>query len=148
MSRAPFQVLVLPFVVDPDGTPQYAVFRREDEGWWQGIAGGGEDGETPLDGARREAREEAGIASDARFITLAARASVPVTQVAGFLWGDDILVIPEYAFGAEMRARDIRLSSEHSEVKWVDYESARQLLRWDSNRTALWELNERIARAA
>jgi ADP-ribose pyrophosphatase YjhB (NUDIX family) len=37
----------------------YAVFKRTDGGCWQGIAGGGEKGETPLQAAQREALEEA-----------------------------------------------------------------------------------------
>jgi len=36
------------------------------------------------------------------------------------------------------------LSHEHTEYKWVDYETAREMLKYDSNRTALWELNKRI----
>lgn len=45
--RAPFQVLVLPFRKTTSGT-EYALFRRSDSGDWQTIAGGGDDGETPL----------------------------------------------------------------------------------------------------
>ena len=61
MARAPFEVLVYPYRGLPDGRFVYALFRRADAGFWQGIAGGGEDGETPLEAVRREAYEEAGI---------------------------------------------------------------------------------------
>lgn len=53
MARAPFQVLILPFRQAADGDWQYGVLRRSDE-YWQGIAGGGEDGEAPLEAAMRE----------------------------------------------------------------------------------------------
>ncbi len=59
MARAPFQVLILPFRQAADGDWQYGVLRRSDE-YWQGIAGGGEDGEAPLEAAMREMEEEAG----------------------------------------------------------------------------------------
>ena len=60
MTRAPFQVLIYPYRrIHEDGF-EYAVFKRADEGFWQGISGGGEDGESPLEAARREAFEEAG----------------------------------------------------------------------------------------
>lgn len=39
----------------------YAIFSRSDAGYWQGVAGGGEDDETPIQAARRELAEEAGI---------------------------------------------------------------------------------------
>ena len=41
----------------------YAVFQREPSkgGFWQGISGGVEEGESEMDAARREAFEEAGI---------------------------------------------------------------------------------------
>jgi broad specificity phosphatase PhoE len=42
----------------------------------------------------------------------------------------------------------ITLSREHTDYRWVAYAEAARLLRWDSNRTALWELNERLTRQA
>ena len=60
MSRAPFQVLVLPFRKTAKGLYEFAVFRRSDAGYWQAIAGGGEMGETSREAAIRESQEEAG----------------------------------------------------------------------------------------
>ncbi|MDP9310318.1 MAG: hypothetical protein M3R24_05410 [Chloroflexota bacterium] len=47
MARAPFQVLVFPYHQRSDGIYVFAVFRRADDPYWQGIAGGGEGDETP-----------------------------------------------------------------------------------------------------
>jgi dATP pyrophosphohydrolase len=41
---------------------------------------------------------------------------------------------------------EIVLSDEHTEFRWVSYEDAVRMLRWDSNKTAVWELRERIQR--
>ena len=55
MSRAPFQVLVLPYKITPDNEILYAVLKRESStgGYWQGNAGGGENGESPLEAGEK-----------------------------------------------------------------------------------------------
>ena len=146
MSRAPFQVLVLPYRITDDGTIRYALLKREPTtgGYWQGIAGGGEGNETPMEAATRESLEEAGIPSDSEFIQLDSCSMIPVVDVCGFRWGDDVLVIPNYCFGVRVDSDMLLLSSEHTEYCWVSYDDAREMLHWDGNRTALWELNHRL----
>ena len=61
MPRAPFNAFTYPYRQSGDGAPEYALLLRSDAGIWHGASGGGEDDETPLDAARREAFEEAGI---------------------------------------------------------------------------------------
>ncbi len=53
-------------------------------------------------------------------------------------------VVPEYCFAVGAENNAIVLSSEHTEYQWVDYDSAQEKLHWDSNKNALWELNERL----
>jgi len=60
MPRAPFQVLSFPFINDGK-TIKYCIFKRGDDNNWQGIAGGGEDFETPEEAVLRESFEEANI---------------------------------------------------------------------------------------
>lgn len=147
LTRAPFQILAFPFIIE-HGAPLYALFRRSagTGGYWQGIAGGGEGDETPLAAARRESMEEAGIDPGSPYLPLDAMAMLPVVSVCGFLWGDDLLVIPEHAFGVEVASRALILSSEHQEYAWHRFEEAMGMLKWDSNRTALWELDHRLRR--
>ena len=58
-------------------------------------------------------------------------------------------VVRELAFGAEVAADEvIRLSGEHADLDWLSYAKARDRLRWDSNRTALWELHTRLTEGA
>jgi dATP pyrophosphohydrolase len=76
---------------------------------------------------------------------LDSRNTAPVTGVTGeFTWGKDVYVIPEYTFGVKPDSKDINLSVEHTEYRWVSYEDAVAMLQWDSNKNALWELNARI----
>jgi dATP pyrophosphohydrolase len=146
IGRAAFQVLVFPFRRGGHGFV-YALFRREDAGYWQGVAGGGEAGESPLEAARREAFEEAGVGGAAGFVALDARATLPVVAVTGeFTWGPEVLVVPEYAFGVGIDGPQLRLSDEHTEYGWFGFDEACTAVRWDSNRTALWELDHRLRR--
>ena len=109
------------------------------------MAGGGEDDETPVQAANREVQEEIGIAGQC--IQLDSVTSIPKIWFPGLeSRGDDILVILEYSFALDAGESEITLSSEHGDIKWLSYEQAFNLLKWDSNRTALWELNERMLR--
>ena len=40
---------------------------------------------------------------------------------------------------------DAAVAPEHVEFRWGTYETAASLLKWDSNRTALWELDYRLS---
>jgi dATP pyrophosphohydrolase len=145
--RAPFQVIVFPYRITPSGTYQYAIFFRRTlryGDFWQAISGGGEDDETPLQAAVREVYEEGGLSEETEFIRLDSMATIPAPQAAGMLWGPDVLVVPEYAFGADAAGQEIVLSQEHDAYRWVDYKTAQQLLRFDSNKNALWELDFRF----
>ena len=146
MPRAAFQVLVIPYRYDTNGQPEYLLFKRFDLSVWQWIAGGGENQETPEQAARREFFEEASISEETRLIRLDSTASIPAIHFADRNhWGTDVYVIPEFAFGVEVGEKEIRLSGEHSEYAWLDYENAQNHLKWDSNKTALWELHSRLS---
>lgn len=144
MPRASFQILVLPYRRTAT-TLEYAVLRRSDYLCWQGIAGGGEDDETPLEAARREALEEAGLALNSHFTPLQSSCTVPVTffQDSG-AWDPALYVIPQHAFGADCTGQALTLSDEHDAVEWLPYAEASARFTYDSNRTALWELNQRL----
>jgi dATP pyrophosphohydrolase len=145
VSRAPFQVLVFPFRILSDDEIVYAVFRRPDDGtYWQAISGGGENDETPLEAAKREAWEEAGITPGNRYMKLDSLATIPIVHFAPFRDRQDIHVIPEYSFGVAVADAELTLSPEHLEYAWLPYQDALAILRWDSNRNALWELDRRL----
>ena len=58
-------------------------------------------------------------------------------------WASDTYVVPEYAFGFDCK-EDIKLSHEHTECIWLTFEEALLKLKWDSNKTALYELHCRL----
>ena len=143
MSRAPFQVHVIPFRKKENF--EYAIFRRADAGYWQGIAGGGEDNESPIEAAKRETSEEANIPASETYFLLKTISSEPVYHfTARNLWPNNQYVIPGYYFAVEASNIEIALSYEHLEYKWVNYDDGRKLLNWEDDKTALWELNERL----
>ena len=145
MARAPFQVLIYPYRRVDQNEFEFAVLRRTDVGWWQGIAGGGEDQETPLQAARREMGEEAGIPPSAPLLPLDTVEPVPVTELPdSYHWPKHLYVIPQYCFGVWVQDARITLSHEHTEYEWLKYAEAYDRVRYDGNRTALWELNQRL----
>ena len=138
--RTPFQILAVPYRFIKNGL-YFCVFRRADSDIWQFIAGGGENNEKPSDAALREIKEEANVTAE-KLTELKSVAFVPVEIVAETMrmhWDKNIFVIPEYSFAFECNA-DPTLSREHSEYKWLPYNDARKLLKWDSNKVAMYEI--------
>ena len=143
--ESPFQVLIFPYRQTGDSEFEYAILRRADEGYWHAVAGGGEGDETALEAAKRETREETGLPENSSFLQLETVSSVPVTEFKdSHLWSDDLYVIPQYFFGVMAGERQIVLSLEHTEVRWVSFAEAQRLLRYDDNKTALWELDRKL----
>jgi dATP pyrophosphohydrolase len=141
--RTEYQVLVIPFIKDERNETKYVVFKRADNSNWQFIAGGGEDSESPLEAAKRETREEAGITAS-EFYFLKTIVMIPITEFKDHKSKKGLYVIPEYCFAVEMKNAVIYISNEHTDYKLLNYTEADSLLRYDGNKTALWELNERI----
>ena len=144
--RQPHQILVFPYKKDKDGNYLYGIFCRIGKTEiWQGIAGGVEEGETYLEACKREANEEAGISYAAKVIELKSISTMPVVNVTKeFIWGEETYLIYEHCFGIDATKENIVLSHEHTKMEWLSYEEAKNKLKWDSNRNALWELNWKL----
>jgi dATP pyrophosphohydrolase len=96
-----------------DDKPEYAVTKRADIDAWQFLSGGGEDHETPIQAARREANEEGGIPRDLEFLQLDSVASIPVHNFSAHKeWGKDVYVIQEYSFCVDVGPQDLLLVTE------------------------------------
>lgn len=143
--RAPLQVLVILYKKEKDEI-LYGIGLRSTRNIWQFVAGGAEDKETPIEAAIRELSEETGInIKEEDLIVLDSKTTIPVVNVTGtYTWGKDVFVIPEYAFTVDATNFQIKLSNEHTEFKWLEYNKAMDILTYDSNKSALWELNEKL----
>ena len=62
-------------------------------------------------------------------------------------WDPALLTIPEYGFAVAVTAPTLRLSAEHSDYAWLDFDAALQRLEWQTNRALLRELHERLTGA-
>ena len=146
MARAPYNVHVFLYRITKNKNREYALLRRSDDEKWQGICGGGEDGETIAQSALRETNEEAGLTWSNIIYKLDSVSYIPATvfDASGY-WGKEVIVIPMYYFGA-LYDENIILSNEHSEYKWYNFNEARKLIYWHDQKNALWELNERLER--
>jgi dATP pyrophosphohydrolase len=147
--RQPVQVIVFPFRVTAAG-PEYAVFRRADDGCWQGVAGGVEEGEDLPAAARRETAEEAGLAGGSPLYKLDMVSGVArIWFAASRDWPADLYIVAKHHFGMDVTAEPapVALSREHSEFRWAPYGEASELLSYDDDKTALWELDARLQAA-
>jgi dihydroneopterin triphosphate diphosphatase len=143
--RQPFQVIVFPFRATAAGA-EYAIFRRADDGCWQGVAGGAEEGEDLVTAARRETAEESGLEAGPMYkldmISGVARTWFP----AGRHWPGDLYIVAKHYFAMDVTRElaPVLLSHEHSEFRWAPYSEASATLRYDDDKTALWELDTRL----
>ena len=144
--RIPKQVLIIPYR-NIDDKIEYCVFKRKDMNAWQWIAGGAEDFDNNiLESAKREFWEETEI-KDVQIQQLELTCKIPVVNIVkDFIWGEDVFYSEEYAFSVNITNKQIKLSNEHTEYKWVDYSEAKNLLKYDSNKSALWELDIKLKR--
>ena len=115
---------------------------------WQGICGGLEDNETIEEGARREIFEEAGIGQHLPLYFLENISYLPdniFSDGARLNWGENIVVVPMYFFAMPYNGQ-IKLSEEHIDVKWLSYDDAYNLIYYNDQKIALYELNEKLLR--
>ena len=144
--RLPKQMLIIPYTKEDDKV-LYCIFKRKDLGFYQFISGGCEDFDKDTeDSAKRELFEETGI-KDISLEKLEIETMIPVVNIRkDFFWGKDVFYAKEYVYAVNITGKDIILSDEHSEYKFGSYEEIKKHLKYDSNKSALWELNEKLIR--
>ncbi|MEK4758103.1 NUDIX pyrophosphatase [Macrococcoides caseolyticum] len=142
--RSKYNILAVPYN-KKNGNISFCILKREDLNIWQFVAGGGEEFEQPLETAKREIKEEIGFYPN-YIQKLDTIGSVSVEFFKDFkdLWKEHIYVIPIYTFFFEISNREIQLSNEHIDYKWVNYKQAFTYLHFDLDKTALWESSKRI----
>ena len=147
MGRRAINVHIYFFRKTVNGQYEYAVMQRTDDtNIIQGASGGVRDDETPKQAAIRVASYEAGAPTDIPLYELTSMSYVPVDIFGAHAveWGKDIVVVPNYFFA--MSVDEIKLSEQHSDIKWHAFDEAYSIFTFESQRTGLWELNERLLR--
>ncbi len=137
--RIPIQVLVYP-VRRTNEDWEYLMLKRVDNrgGFWQGVTGAPEDGESLYEGAKRELFEETGYRplnltqTDISYI-------IPMEDRWLDIYPKGTKEIPEYLFFAMIEHPGPPKIDpiEHNAWKWCSYEVAMNLLTWEDNKRAL-----------
>ncbi len=144
MTRVPRDVAIHLFRRTPDGV-RFLMLRRTPArgGFWQGVTGAPLPGESDLEAAIRETREESGYDVRDRLISLGARYAHALSPEEAERWsslyGPGVTSIPVASFGAEVPAlADLILDpEEHDDFAWCTYEAADALLDWPVEAGAL-----------
>ena len=122
-----------------DGSMQYLLLRRAKNevlypGMWQMITGRIEAGETAVECARREILEETGLECPSVMV---------VPYVASFYFAPDDSIHHVPVFAAEVAGdAAVRLSEEHDEHVWLNFDEAWERLVFPGHREGLRILRE------
>ena len=102
---------------------------------WQGVAGKIEVGETATEAAIRELKEETGFEPVRMFVA---------DHVSKFYetHEDRINLVP--VFGIEVDREDVKISEEHCDFKWVDFETAKDTLVWKGQKEGITAVNNML----
>lgn len=121
------------------GTVEYLLLRRSEgerlyPGMWQMVTGRIEEGERAMETARREISEETGLTVDKLLV---------VPYIAAFYFPPDNTIhnVPVFAAQVEGMAA-VRLSGEHQEFAWLQFEEAWRRLVFPGHREGLRILRE------
>ena len=122
----------------PGDAPRFLMLRRSRErgGWWQGVTGTAEPGESLEDAVRREVAEETGVTGPARMIDLDFAFPFEFSRYGG---GRTVSAV-KHSFGVQVDGERVKLSDEHDSSVWVGFEDALRLLTWEDNKEALRRL--------
>ena len=135
----------------PDGEREVLLLHRIPKlgAFWQGVTGAPEWEESDEDAAVREVWEETGftVKVEALDFRYELHRSEEAAEEWLRLYGPDIEVVPEEAYGAGVPAdaEPTLTPVEHDAYRWCSFDEADGLLKWEDNRRALQALRERLS---
>lgn len=139
------QVVIL---AETDAGHLYLLLRRvaDHGGFWQFVTGSVEGEETDLQTAVRETFEETGIVCcESDLIDLHLINIFEISPLWLKKYAPRVRHNEEVCFALQVEKREIRLDPvEHTDYVWVDYQSAKSMLHWESNRKALDATRKKI----
>ena len=144
MYKIPVSVLVVIHTADL----QALLLERADHpGYWQSVTGSCEAGETLLETALREVREETGL--DARRYKLSDWQTQNIYEIYPqwrYRYAPDVTHNTEHVFGLQLpHPVEIQLSPrEHLNFQWLAWQDAAEKVFSSSNRAAILELPQRL----
>lgn len=144
--KQPVSVLVVIFTADLE---VLLLERADHPGYWQSVTGSREAGETLLDTALREVREETGL--DARQYALTDWQAQNVYEIYPqwrYRYPPDTLHNTEHVFGLQLPHRvAVQLAPrEHLNCRWLAWQDAAEAVFSPSNRAAILQLPQRAIR--
>ena len=121
--------------------------RADHPGYWQSVTGSCEQGETLIETAIREVREETGLdASDYRLTDWQTQNVYEIYPHWRFRYPPDITHNTEHVFGLELpQVVPIQLAArEHLNFQWLAWQDAAEAVFSSSNRAAILQLPEHL----
>jgi len=121
--------------------PQYLLLQRAHNdtiypGTWQVVTGSIDIGERAVDAARRELKEETGLAPTHFWV-------VPLVN-SFYVAADDLVHLTTFFAVEVSRSKSPALSREHQSFEWCSYEDAKRKLVWPGQRRGLEIVQEYI----
>lgn len=134
MSNRIAQVEIIVFKII-DNKVLFLLLKRNEQkgGFWQPITGGVQEGEDLISAVNRELKEETGVTKYLRIID----------NVHYFEFdANELGILKEYVFGIQIASdTNIKLSEEHTEMKWCDLDESLVLLKYDNNKDGFKKIN-------
>ncbi len=133
------QVNVVCFEKDSMGEVRILILKRIQKrgGFWQTITGGIHPGESLMEAAQREVYEEVGLFGD--------DIEIFMTETKYFFKGDDGYILDEYVFACKIKnISKVHISEEHEKFEWLPVEGARDKIKYDNNKMAIWTVYKKL----
>lgn len=145
--KQPRSVQVVLFA-ETENRREYLLLKRIDShgGFWQSVTGSLEEGETHLQTAVREVREETGIiCHEDELIDLGITNTFEIAPQWRNRYAPGVTHNEERCFALRVNKCEVVIDTkEHQQYMWADYEQAMSMLYWNSNKRAFAAAKEII----